>query len=367
MAGSRIRRSFGPPAYAPFVGLLARISSIGSDNPEWVAGGDEALLVEAALHHGVGGQTLAAVLDGSLCLAEENLRSLETGQVVRMVRGKLLREELRRVAPVICTASGGCPPILIKGPALADRFYADSGMRPFVDLDFLVPRNRVAAAASAVAEACGYTVTPLRWPQSSERHGHAIEMSRVRVRHNLGLDLHWRISDDPQASGLDYARLVTGADRRLGEVTDVVVCGSAAQLVLLATHLLHHPRPEQRLIWLLDVAAVARAAAETEWSDAFALAGSLGLGWVLHTALDETERHLGPTRSRPTSSPRPIPWGPMRAAHAIGGGLGFHLGHLATLGWGERAGYLARGASGRLKAAGERGLPKAGREPSAEH
>jgi hypothetical protein len=321
---------------------------------EFATPADQVRLVEAALHHGVGGQLLAAARDRRLILSEHCIGSLETGQVVKMVRGALLREELRVLAPVIAAACGGAAPILVKGPALADRFYADPALRPFVDLDFLLPGDRLDDAASAVADAFGYTRTAPRWPQSRERHGHALEMSRVRVRHNLGLELHWRISDDPQASGLDYAQLVIGASHRLGPVTDVVVCGPASQVVLLATHLLHHSRSERRLIWLLDIAAVARAANETEWNGAFALADSLGLGWVLHTALDETERQLGLTRPRPTSSPGPIAWGPLRAAHVVGGPLGYHLGHLATLGWSERASYLATGASGRLTRATRR-------------
>jgi hypothetical protein len=349
-----LARRFGPRPYEHCLPLLARIASTGATDLEGSTPRAETLFLEAALFHGVAGQVLAATRNRQISLTDDGARGLEMAHLRSTALGALLRQELHRVGPVIAAACAGRAPILIKGPALADRFYAEPWLRPFVDLDFLVPHDRVDDAAAALSDALGYRRTALPWPHCVERHAHAVEMTRPLGRHTLGLELHWRISDDPQASGLEYDRLATGAGQLTDPSHDVLVCGHAAQLVVLATHLLHHSGSEKRLMWLVDIAAVAEQTDESEWHGAFLLADSLGLEWVLHTALDETERRLGFVRPRSRRAPRPIAWGPLRAAHVIGGPVGYHLGHLATLAWRGRASYLANGAAGRLGVARRR-------------
>jgi len=338
------RHRLGPRRYEPFVPLLARLASgLPLDLASQELNNAD-VFVEAALYHGVAGQVLAAASRGRVRLRPDAARALEAGHATSMVRGALLRAELPRVGAVIAAACGTAS-ILVKGPALADRYYADRELRPFEDLDFMLPRERVDAAAAALQDACGYSVVPLPWPRNLERHGHAVELYRELGVHALGLELHWRISDDPLAVALDHAHLIAGASELAG-AAEILVPGRSDQLLLLALHLMHHS--EKRLIWLIDIMLVSQAAKEEEWLTAFRLADALGLGWVLHRALDESEHRLGFCRPRPGATSAPHGWGPLRAAQAIGGPVGYHGGHLATLPWRAGASYLVTGVRGRL-------------------
>ncbi|MGI9185297.1 MAG: nucleotidyltransferase family protein [Solirubrobacteraceae bacterium] len=340
------RRRVGPRHYERFVPLLAELAD-GDGAALLPDPSDPKRFVEAACFHGLAGQVLTGLRAQRLRLPAEHIEVIEVAQAALMVRAVLLRAELRRIGPVIAAACGTAP-VLIKGPALADRFYATPEFRPFVDLDLIVPLDELPSAVEALTSASGYTVVSQRWPASLERHGHAVELCRELGAHSLELELHWRISDDPLAAPLDHARLASGSVALPG-APGVLVPGFSEQILVVALHILHHS--ERRLIWLLDLVAVGRAASEAQWRAAFELADGLGLAWVLHEALDLCAGHLRFDRTRPAASAWGRDWGPLRAAQAIGGPVGYHFGHLATLGWTERLEYLATGTRGRLERA----------------
>lgn len=337
----RGRQRLGPPAYENHVPWLAAVATSGRAPDARRCPADQATLAESALYHGVTGQLLMASRAGAVELDRDVLGALEAVQAERMIMAALLRAELARIGPLLARA-GLARPILLKGPALADRFYPNREHRPFIDLDLLVPWLTEHAVAEVLEREQGYRRTPLPWPQSDHRYAHAIELERGVGVHTIQVELHWRISDDPLATGLDHRALSDRAVQLPGS-PEVLVPALPDQLVLLAVHLLHHGN--RRLIWLLDIRAVALAASREEWADAFDLAAELGLAWILHTALDVVERHLGAVRERPSLTPPAPSWGPLRMAHTIGDNhVGYHGGHLATLGWRERARYLAAGA-----------------------
>ncbi len=340
------RRRVGPRSYERFVPLLAELADVDAAAP-LPDPADPKRFVEAAYFHGLAGQVLTGLRAQRLRLPAEHIEVIEIAHATLMVRGVLLRAELRRIGPVIAAACGTAP-VLIKGPALADRFYAAPEFRPFVDLDLIVPLDEVRSAVEVLTGECGYTVVSQRWPASLERHGHAVELCRELGAHSLELELHWRISDDPLAAPLDHARLASGSAGLPG-APGVLVPDLSKQLLVVALHILHHS--ERRLIWLLDLVAVGRAASEAQWRAAFDLGETLGLAWVLHEALDSCELHLRFDRPRPAARSRAGDWGPLRTAQAIGGPVGYHVGHLATLSWTERLEYLATGTRGRLASA----------------
>jgi hypothetical protein len=72
----------------------------------------------------------------------------------------------------------------------------------------------------------------------------------------------------------------------------------------------------------------------------FELAAGVGLGWVLHRALDYATHHLGFERRRPLPPGRPPAWGPLRAVEELDVRASTHVGRLAALGWADRARYL---------------------------
>jgi hypothetical protein len=89
-----------------------------------------------------------------------------------------------------------------------------------------------------------------------------------------------------------------------------------------------------------DLSLVGSSLDDSEWSEAFALADELGLGWPLHRALDYSARHLGFDRPRPRVAPPAPAWGPLRAVEELNLRASPHLGRLAVLGWRDRAAFL---------------------------
>ena len=333
------RGGLGPARYRPFVPLLAALAT-GAHPPPAPEASEAQLLAEAAVHHGVVGPLLTGVRSGRVAMPAAYVRALEAEHARALVHGSLLRAELPRLGAVIAEACDA-PPILFKGPSVADRFYAEPAHRTFVDLDLLLPADRVNAAAAALTREVGYQPVDLEWPQSLARHGHAVGLERSAGAHGLLIELHWRVSDDPAASELDHARVVTAA-RPWPAASLLAAPALPEQLLLLALHLVSHA--DAKLIWLIDLALVTAAADDRQWQASLTLARELELEWVLCTALERSEQATGLRHPAPRPRPsRPGPWGPLRVATTFNGPVGYHVGHLATLSWRGRAEYLSVG------------------------
>ena len=327
------------PAEARFLaGLLSPQSRLPGSPPP-------ARLAAAAGAHRVVGYLLDAERSGQIRLPEGIRRQLRARQAVEALHAVLLRRELAVVEPVVHGACG-VKPVLIKGPVVADRLYPDPTLRPFSDLDLVVPRDRLRAAARALEAEHGYRPEEEPWSGFGERQGHHVSMVREHAGHLLSVELHWRLSDDPAAEQLDHSRLVSDAGRLpLAEGGALAVPSAEDELVILALHLLHER--QKRLVWINDVALAAERASEAEWLGAFAAARGLGLAWVLVRGLDYAASYLALRRERPPGTVRPPPWGPLRAEELLGGWPGVQLGRLALGGWGERDGYVRSAARAR--------------------
>ena len=69
------------------------------------------------------------------------------------VQSLLLRQRTSRI--VAALAAADVPAGIIKGEDFADRLYPAAGLRPFRDVDLMVPRERMAAVAT-VMESLGF-------------------------------------------------------------------------------------------------------------------------------------------------------------------------------------------------------------------
>jgi len=302
-------------------------------------------LASAAIEHGVAGYLLAAERRGEVSLPEDARKRLRTQQALQALQAGILRRELTRVWPTVQRACE-IEPVLIKGPALAERLYPQRTLRPFGDVDVVVPRARLRAAADALADQLGYTPDREPWSGYGERQGHHIAMSRRKGAMTLMVDLHWRLSDDPVAHRLDHAWLFgRGEGLAIGDACEVTVPCAEDELLVSALHLLHEQ--PKRLVLVNDVALAAQQASEVEWEGVFAAAHELGLGWVLDRGLDYAAHYLGLSRVRPRPAERPPAFGPLRAGESFEGWLGTQLGRLALGGWLEREGYLRSAARAR--------------------
>jgi hypothetical protein len=153
----------------------------------------------------------------------------------------------------------------------------------------------------------------------------------------VGLELHWRLVDDPRADALDRDALA----RDGSELEGAIVPATPELLLALALHLVAHP--DRRLLMVQDIALAVRAAGD-DIRRTFELAGELGVGWELHLALDAAEEFTGVVAERPAPRPSRPPLGPLRAALWRGPRpVGAHLGRLAVLGGRERLRYVGAG------------------------
>lgn len=322
------------PFALPHPEELPRLTALVQERP--CPPGDPDGLIEAALHHGVGGYALEAAAAGRLPLPPASSRRLADAQGRRLLRSALLRRELAGVARVL-EAACGCSPILLKGPAVADRFYPDPRLRPFVDLDLLVPRDALAAGVAGL-RAQGLEPLEEFRPGYAERHGHDVHLVRRAGGPAIDVELHWRMGDDDAAAGFSYALLDAAALEIDVAGSPVHVPAVEHQLLGLAIHLLSDRA--KRLGWVQDLRLVAGGASGEQWDAAFAVSDELGLSWVLHRALDYCAHHLGFGRRRPRPPGPPPPWGPLRAVEALDVRASPHVGRLVSLPWRERPSYL---------------------------
>lgn len=314
------------------------------DGAELVAPEDPAAFVEAAVAHRVVGAATAALQGGRLALPAAAAQQLRDAHAVGALRSALVRRELALVARPL-SAAVGAPAIVLKGPAIADRFYPDPAWRSFADLDLLVPRARLDDAVSALRD-LGYEEHVELREGFGATHGHDVHMARRVGRHRADVELHWRVGDDVLGEALDHDTLMAGSVAADAAATAAETARSAqpryldagAQLLVCSMHLLSDRL--RRLIWIEDLRRISRSLDEDEWRRTFERASALGLLWVLNRALDYASHHLAYRRERPLPVGEPPPWGPLRAVEALSFPAALHLGRLATLPWRARPQYL---------------------------
>ena len=261
-----LRRALSLP-YGDQAPLLASLVLARSEP----SGGDSRQIVDAAGYHRVVGYAIEAMEHGRLAHETTAWHELLARRMSETAQANLLRTELVQVRPVL-EAACDAPPILVKGPAVADRFYHPARLRPFRDLDLLVPPARLDAAVGALEQTLGYRRAPEPWPGYGERQGHHVALTRKVGARPVWVELHWRLSDDPVARGLDHARLLAGSQPLELIEGSIPVPSVADQLLVLAVHLVQENR--KRLAWINDLALVSRAASEPQWRAAFDGAGA---------------------------------------------------------------------------------------------
>ena len=255
----------------------------------------------------------------------------------------LVRAQLPDAARVITHAAGG-PPVLVKGPAAA-ALHPSPELRAYGDLDLVVPKARLRQAAAALAQEGWWLSRADRmgveggepWEGFTEDYGHELGLGRRVGARVVGLELHWRLTDDPRVDALDRDLL----GRHASELDGAIVPAAPELLLALALHVVAHP--DRRLIMVQDIAMATRAAG-SELGRAFALADDLGVAWELHLALDAAERYTGLVVQRYGRRPAKPPLGPLRAAlWPVPRPVTVHVGRLAALRGRERLRYMRAG------------------------
>ena len=323
-----------PPLSLPRPGQIPDLArAVLGEAP--IAPRDPAEFTDAAIEHRLVGAVNKAVEDGRLSLPERERSVIRDAHAVVVLKAGLLRSSIDSAAQSIQSALG-VPPVILKGPAIGDRFYPDSALRTFSDLDLLVPRAQLRSGVDAL-KVLGYEERVELQPGFGEIHGHDIHLVKKIGRHDVDIELHWRIGDDVIGEALSHGTLLENGQPAPNDA-NVVYPAPQDQLLVCSVHLLSDRL--KRLSWIEDIRRISTALDDHAWCAAFHRADELGLLWVLHRALDYPERHLGLIRDRPLPAGEPPPFGPLRAVEEIDMRVSLHLGRLGALPWSARVRYL---------------------------
>ena len=173
---------------------------------------------------------------------------------------ELDRRLLERVLPAL--AARGCRTLLLKGAALGRWLYAGPELRPCSDIDLLIDaRNRLAAHAALSAAGLrsdGYS-----------HHDHASNQATYTdPESHRQIDLHWALSVVPElACRFDFAALDADAID-LAQPAGARALGRVDALMHAVIHYhAHQPADDRPVIWLHDIALLARGLDDHGWAE----------------------------------------------------------------------------------------------------
>jgi hypothetical protein len=156
--------------------------------------------------------------------------------------------DLARLAPAL--DESGVAWIVVKGPVLAERYYARADLRAYNDVDLVVPATSFGRALAAV-EAAGARLIDQNWPLLRElRVGELL----LRLRHGTLLDLHWHlVNEAPVRDGLrlPMAEMTERARRVQVGPLQLPTLGPTDTLLHLGLH--GCLSGGDRLVWLKDI------------------------------------------------------------------------------------------------------------------
>ena len=114
-------------------------------------------LVDLAQRHRVHLFLRQACLDRNLAVPPDSLRILDHERGAWLAKRRALGTTLEEIAGIARNA--GIDMIVLKGPNLAERLYADPKLRPYRDLDLLIRPEELARVLAALEDS-GYEAAP---------------------------------------------------------------------------------------------------------------------------------------------------------------------------------------------------------------
>lgn len=263
------------------------------------AGIDWSTVIRGAERHGlrplVATHLRAAFRDGA---APGALAELELAATATARRNVALTAELFRLLEGFDQA--GIRVLPYKGPVLAGAVYGSVALREFFDLDLLVRRGDVRAAAH-VLRAAGYRAElPLTPAQEAAVLGSRHELVFVREDGRVVVELQWRVVPGYFAFDLDHGRLWDRAEWVQLAGRKVPTLRPEDLVLALCVHGTKHLW--ERLVWVLDVAELMRVRTDVDWGEVVAMARNLGalrmLGLGLRLASDLPGAAIPPRLAR---------------------------------------------------------------------
>jgi hypothetical protein len=252
------------------------------DAPVGPAPEDAEALVRAASKHGLAGFTAHALERAAWTLPEKAREALRRESLSSAARAIRVNTLLLRAVDALAVA--GVVPVVLKGTALARRFYPEPFHRATTDVDLLVAREQVEASSRAL-EGLGLARAP-------ERPGHGGEHTHHReFQGSAGLvELHFRALSG-YGMALEADALLARAEEAQLEGRRVRYLRAEDELVYLALHASNHLL--QRLSWLLDLKLLVLARPELRWGRVVEAARATAFPHLAWYALEAAHRLLG--------------------------------------------------------------------------
>lgn len=219
-----------------------------------------------------GGANRAAVIEQCRAIALRNLRfQAETVSLIEVLHRQ------------------GIPLLLLKGIALARTIYPAAWMREMVDVDVMVPRQQVEAAANALRSAGFTPATDLPLETSLAGHHHLPPF----IRKQVPFELHWTITGHDSGLRVDTDQLWARAERiSFGPVHAWTLCPEDV-LLHLCIHAAHQYGFEMGLRPLCDLSALVSARPAIDWDAVVDRAHAWGAARGTYLTLALAARLLG--------------------------------------------------------------------------
>ncbi len=172
---------------------------------------------------------------GSESVRRSDLHALRRMYVRSAFRNRIHFAALQEIQ--CCFASRDIEMIALKGAALSSTVYRDAALRPFADIDLLIPENSLDASKAALRE-IGYELAPELLSEKLNRKYHFNVPFARRAPAPIHVELHWRLTDPFTTFRFDHGGLFARS-----EVDDRVgtrILSREDNLVYLAAHLDAH-------------------------------------------------------------------------------------------------------------------------------
>jgi hypothetical protein len=159
--------------------------------------------LDAVIAHGLAGLFSASAAAGMVEIDADMAGRLQRQLDAEAVRAVQLEGELLRVEPALEHLGA----VVLKGAVLAHAAYADPLLRPFTDIDLLVPGDRIEQAIAVLATYGYERARPEPAPGYDARVGKA-----VALKHPGGvvIDLHRTLAAGNAGEGVDVDEIVAG-------------------------------------------------------------------------------------------------------------------------------------------------------------
>src|SRR5438094_10365278 len=248
---------------------------------------DWARLLILAEAHGVSGHLAAGLRDLEKNLVPPEIRqSLVDRQRAQIFLSMRLTAELFRILDLFTTE--GIDALVIKGPALAARAYADSATRSYGDLDLLVRQRDIRRATELMCAAGFAPAVPLTAIDAGKIPGQYL-FSKPGSQLIVELHNDRTLRYFPRRLPLEefFARQV----RVKLDAREVPALSVEDELVLICVHGAKHFW--ERLMWVADVAGLVTRETGIDWGRVADLAKALGAERMLHAGLHLATNVLG--------------------------------------------------------------------------